>query len=268
MRTATVHDIARLIEQETPPSLAETWDNVGLQVGDGDWSVRKIWVALDATRTVIDKAVKSRIDMLITHHPLLFRPLKTLDLATPIGHILEKTVRHRLAVYSAHTNLDRVKGGVNDILADRLGLRDPVIMDAEQNGEKGGFSRMGILDTPRLLKAYVKMLKKNLGLSHIRFSGDPKMAIHKVALCAGSGSGLLDVFLGSDADVFVSGDLKYHDARRIQDYGRGLIDIGHFHSEYLFIEVWMGRLQESIHRNDFDVIVQHCPMETDPFTVL
>ncbi len=267
MRIATVHDIVRIMEVDVPVHLAEAWDNVGLQVGHGDWTVHRIWVALDAARAVVEGAVKHGVDMLITHHPLLFKPLQVLDLATPAGHLLDQAIRNRLAVYSAHTNLDRVKGGVNDILAEQLGLPEPLVMDGLET-EKVGFLRMGSLASPLTLGAYAERLKKNLGLSHVRFVGNPDMRVQKVALCAGSGSGFVDAFLSADTDVFVSGDFRYHDARKAEDHEKGLIDIGHFGSEQIFLESWAKRIGRAMRQNNFDVEVERCPLETDPFAVL
>lgn len=268
MREATVQDIAGLVEAFAPCSLAANWDNVGLQIGGRDWPVHRVRVALDAARTVIDAAINDRADMLVTHHPLFFRPIKTLDFSTPLGRILEKAFHHRLAIYSAHTNLDRVTGGVNDTLARRLGLENALPVDSESVDEDGGFFRIGILAPPRNLSDYAKCLKERLGLPHLRFAGDAKTSIRKVALCAGSGSGFVDLFLDSDADVFVSGDLKYHDARKVEDHGRALIDIGHFYSENLFLDVWIDQLREAIDKNKWDVNVERCTGETDPFTVI
>ncbi len=268
MTTAVVRDIVRCLDQDTPLHLAESWDNVGLQVGDGDWPVERIWVALDCGRTVVEAAAASGVHMLITHHPLLLEGVKRFDLATPLGYILEKSLAHRLAIYAAHTNLDCVPGGVNDALARRLQLQDPRVLDAFPGEEKRGFTRIGALQGTWTLASYTESLKERLGLSHIRFSGDSRMEIHQVACCAGSGSAFMDTFLSSDAQVFVSGDLKYHDARKAQEHGRGLIDIGHFHSEYLFLDIWTDRLRRAFARNRMHVSIDPCPVEKDPFVVL
>ena len=118
----SVQDIINLMEELAPSRLAESWDAVGLQVGRKDRPVRLIWVALDPLPEVVAAACDQHVDLLITHHPLLFQPVKNLDFNSPIGSILYQAAVNQLAVYSAHTNLDKVSGGLNDILAKRIGL--------------------------------------------------------------------------------------------------------------------------------------------------
>ena len=114
---ATVAEIVEIMNQLAPPLLAEEWDNVGLQVGAAQWDVEHIIVALDPSPGVIADAASRKADMVITHHPLIFRPLSSIDFATPTGRSIETAARGKMAVYSAHTNLDSVRGGLNDILA-------------------------------------------------------------------------------------------------------------------------------------------------------
>ena len=117
---ATVADIAKIMETIAPSWLAEKWDNVGLQIGDPLWPVKKIRVALDPTREVVESCCEDGIDLLLTHHPLIFKPLKRIDLGTPQGSLFEKAIAHRMAIYAAHTNFDRLAGGLNDILARKI----------------------------------------------------------------------------------------------------------------------------------------------------
>ena len=118
----TVADIIKIMETVAPGRLAEEWDNVGLQIGQKDWPVRHIWIALDPLYDVVEAACQHDVDLLITHHPLIFQPLKSIDFSTPVGEIIRAAGESRTAVYSMHTNLDSAAGGVSDILADRNGL--------------------------------------------------------------------------------------------------------------------------------------------------
>ena len=119
---ATVGDFIDIMESFAPVSLAEDWDNAGLQVGHRDWSVKTVWVALDPLPLVVEAACRNGVDLLITHHPLIFRPLKAVDFAEPTGRSILHAAQNRLAVYAAHTNFDSVTGGLNLIFAGRLGL--------------------------------------------------------------------------------------------------------------------------------------------------
>ncbi len=270
MKTATVDDIIEVMETIAPPSLAETWDNVGLQVGRGDWPVKTVWVALDPTPGVVGAACDENVDLLITHHPLLFRPLRSIDFSTPVGEIIRMAASRRVGVYSAHTNLDSAAGGVNDALADRIGLTGirPLESAASPEHPGQGIGRVGALEAPASLLDLAKRIKAELGLNTVRLVGDPDLPVRDAAVCSGSGGGLMKRFFASGAQVYISGDLGYHDARAAKDEGRGLIDIGHFASEHLVVDVLARRLRDVFSRRGVDVAVTACGLETDPFRML
>jgi len=275
---ATVSDIADVMNKLAPRLLAEEWDNVGLQIGDPQQEVTNIWIALDPTLSVLEAACRENVDLLITHHPLIFRPLKSIDFQTPIGRLLNMAVRHKLAIFSAHTNLDIVDGGTNDILSERLGLKNLMILKKTSDTCKNklpdtddsvqGLGRIGTLETPLALNAFAKMIKKKMGLRTIRFAGNPSLVVTDVAVCSGSGSGLLSDFFASSAQVYVSGDLKYHDARDVEAANLGMIDIGHFSSEELIIHALKERLKLILAAKGLEVNVEACDLEKDPFLVL
>jgi dinuclear metal center YbgI/SA1388 family protein len=264
-----VADIIQAMEKIAPPELAEEWDNSGLQVGSRLWPVRKIWVSLDPHPVVIQAAAAQKVDMVITHHPLLFRPLSCLDLDNPVGNILATAITSQIAVYAAHTNFDCAGDGMNDILAQRIGLKDSVPLVSEEECRGGdrqlGLGRVGILPEPMSLRELAQSIKTAMDLSMVRISGDPHLSVQQVALCSGSGSGLLDSFLATEAQVYISGDLHYHDARTTQDFGRGLIDIGHFPSERIMIESVADQLRETAGFEDWPVSIEPCYLEKDPF---
>ncbi|HSO19151.1 MAG TPA: Nif3-like dinuclear metal center hexameric protein, partial [Desulfosarcina sp.] len=121
--TATVAQLVRILDRLAPPRLAESWDKVGLQIGSRDWPVNKVWTALDPLPEVVAAACRSDVDLLITHHPLFFKPIQSIDCMTPQGRIAEMALSRKLAVFCAHTNLDSAAAGVNDVLAGRMGLQ-------------------------------------------------------------------------------------------------------------------------------------------------
>ena len=268
---ADVKDIIGLMEDIAPGNLAEEWDNSGLQIGDQSWPVKKVLVALDPSPSVIESACKKNADLLITHHPLIFKPLKNLILDTPLGKIIDLSVRHRLAIFSAHTNLDSVKGGLNDFFAEKIGLRNLslLVSDTADPLHPGvsphGIGRIGELETPISLASFSEKIKSEFGLSALKVSGLLDMTVHKVAVCTGSGSGLMKQFFATDADVYISGDLKFHDAKDAQMNHRGLIDVGHFASEAIMIDLITDRLNEQIKEKGLDICVEAFKEEEDPF---
>jgi dinuclear metal center YbgI/SA1388 family protein len=287
--TVAVSDIIELMDQIAPPYLAEEWDNVGLQIGDRRWTVRRVGVALDAGLEVVNAANQMKVDLLVTHHPLIFKPLTAIDCQTPLGTILQKAIQHRLSIFSAHTNLDKSKGGLNDILARRIGLIDCTVLDETATHDCGalnvnaaadnkenldrmsyheGLGRVGTLSKSMALKDFALEVKKKLTLDAIKIVGNPGLLVKKVAVCTGSGSSLLNAFFKSGAQVYISGDLRFHDARDVEAADLALIDIGHFPSEYLMVASLVKRLAQIISQNRLDVEVCACGSEKDPFMVL
>lgn len=275
---ATVADVIREMEHLAPSRLAEDWDNVGLQVGRGDSDVKNVWVALDPTPDVVAAACRTGVDLLVTHHPLVFKPLKSIDLATPIGQTIARAVRSGMAIFTAHTNLDSAAGGLNDLLARRIGLTDLEVLGGWadrasrgqtlagiQDGGPVGLGRIGTLPETETLHRWARHIKHLFGLESLRVAGDPDLMVRRVALCTGSGSSLLADFFASDAQVYLSGDLRYHDARAVEEKGRGLVDMGHFASEFLVVEDLARRLSKRLAAAGFDIKVTPCGLEKDPF---
>jgi GTP cyclohydrolase I len=267
--TATLNDIIRVMEALAPSALAEPWDNSGLQVGRDDQPVKLIWIALDPSIEVVGAACRNQVDLLITHHPLFFKPIKSLDNSTPTGKIVRQAILHNLAVFSAHTNLDAVSEGINDALAARLGLENVRMLPCGDEplmpGKNMGMGRVGDLEKPLKLADFVQRTKERLALDAVKAAGRKDLMVQQVAVCCGSGSSLMSLFFVSGAQAFVSGDLKYHDARDAEATGRGLIDIGHFASEHLFLDILEQKLIREFTARRMDVMVCGYKMEKDPF---
>jgi len=371
--TATVAQFVRILDHLAPPRLAESWDNVGLQIGNRDWPVKKVWTALDPLPEVVARACENDVDLLVTHHPLFFKPVKRIDCSSPLGGIAEMALSHRLAIFSAHTNLDSVPGGVNDVLAGRIGLhkarvlagpadadmcklvvfvpsnRVKIILDtlfAMEAGRMGnyaccsfrcegvgtflpgagstpavgntgvltevqesrieilvanadlsavvhalkkvhpyetmaydvypltvrdrraGMGRVGELESPLPLGALAAKLKAALNLSAVKIVGKADRVVETVAVCSGSGASLMTAAIATGAQAYVSGDLGYHTARDAQQAGIGLIDIGHFGSEHLVIDVLAALIRESAKASGLSATVEAVDTEQDPFHYL
>lgn len=268
-------DLITMMERIAPPSLAEAWDNSGLQIGSGEWSIRRIWVALDPLPAVVHAASERGVDLLVTHHPLFFNPIKQLDLATSLGQVIETAIKGRMAIYSAHTNLDSTHDGINDILAKMIGIKDtqalvPAKEAMEIDGQVResrmiGLGRIGDLDHPASSVRVAEKLKKRFDLQSIRMAGSAGRKIRRVAVCSGAGGSLLDLFLKSDADLYISGDFRYHDARTVEEAGKAMIDLGHFASERIIIDVLVHKLAEACRNEGYAISVEPCNLEHDPF---
>lgn len=264
----TVNDVLTAVESIAPAALAEEWDNIGLQAGSRQWPVKRVLTALDPTAEVIREARNRKADVLVTHHPLIFSPLRALDLDTPPGKLLQELVCHHIAVISAHTNLDSVQGGVNDILASCLAVKGLTVLQPAAEDAYCGLGRIGNLPERSTLANLAAAIKSRMEIPHIRFAGDPQLPVDRVALCSGSGASLLRTFLASDAQVYVTGDVRYHDAREVEAYGRGIIDIGHYESEHILLQSFAKQLTDQMSASGMDVLVEACVSEQAPFTTI
>lgn len=271
--TVCVEDICQVMEAIAPARLAESWDNVGLQVGHRRWPVATVMVALDPLTAVVAAACRAGAGLLVTHHPLIFKPLQRLDLETPLGAIIAMALEHRLAIFSAHTNLDSAADGLNDLLARRIGLTlegalsplDVPSAGSLERASREGLGRVGLLPAAMTLEALARQVQTRIPAARVRFAGERDLLVKRVALCSGSGGSLLEVFAGSGCEAFISGDLRYHDARWAEENGRGLIDIGHFASEHLVVADLAQRLQAGLQQRGLRVAVTAFGDENEPF---
>jgi dinuclear metal center YbgI/SA1388 family protein len=259
-------DIVKVLERMAPPALAEAWDNAGLQIGELQRPVRSVWVALDPGPDVVAGACRAQVDLLVTHHPLFFRPVKRIETDTPLGSAVEQALRHGVAIYCLHTNLDAAADGLNDLLARRLGLRrlQPLVPASG----RAGIGRIGALAAPLPLAELAQAVKRRLEAAAVRMVGDPGLRVTRVALVTGSGGSLVGAFLTSSAEAFISGDLRYHEVREIEYARRGAVDVGHFHSEHLMAEAVAQRLRRAFGRRRPGLRVQVCPLENEPFATV
>ncbi len=364
-----IHDLVGLVHKLYDPELAAEWDNVGLQVGDLAAPLDKVLVALDPSLSAIQAAQHAGAQALVTHHPLLFRPITRLTPDDAVGEVLWNAIRGGVAIVSAHTNLDCAVNGLNDWLAERLGVEQSspmqpvagtylklivfVPLEHAQNvadalfsagaghighydqvsfrsrgegtfrpgeganpfiGEVGqgevveevrletilpkrklasvlekmqkahpyeevaydlvplqnqvpgaGLGRIGRLPQATTLDAFAAQVKSALGCDHLRLIGAGDRAIHKVAICGGSGAGLLQTAHRQGADVLVTGDVKYHEARQAEELGVALIDAGHFATEKLMIEHVAESLREVARQRHWEIVFETYNGEEDPF---
>ena len=364
----TVRQIVDQVEKIASPAFALPEDPTGLQTGSMDWEVRLLMLALDANLDTIQQAVSCNAGMLLAHHPLIFKPLGQIDTQSPIGQVVALSLENRIAVYSAHTNLDAARRGINWTLADHMNLKDAQVLcgtgpervklvtfvprDSADElrdalfaagaggigaythcsfssegagtfygtqethpavGEPGGLERVPevrletVLDldmvNPTMMALrehhpyeepavdFYSLLpveaEQGLGLvgdlplessveevtldlvtlldaKAARLVGDRESRVRRLALCAGSGSSLLESAARSGADLFVTGDLKYHDAREAQEAGLAVLDIGHFAPEKYGLEMFGVTLESEMIATGAEVEIIYA-QEKDPF---
>lgn len=219
-----VGQVISFIENWALPTLARPGDNIGLQVGDSDWLVKAIFLTTDPTLAALRRALTKGANLCVSHHPLIFRPLSSLKGAS---EALLFAVKNDVAIYSAHTNLDVVQGGINDVLIDKLGL---VNSQPLQEGGLPPMGRLGELKKTVSLKELAKLVQDKLGVE-VKVLGDLKKLITKVALCGGGGSSLLRNAFEQKADVFITGDVNHHAGLLALDLGLAVIDATHLATE-------------------------------------
>ena len=227
-----VSDILKAVEQLAPGYMKMDWDNVGLLCGDPDQEVTKILVALDPFEDVAREAHEIGAQLVLTHHPLIFRPCKSVTESDPVGRTLRYMIKQDISAINAHTNLDCAPGGVNDVLAERLGLEQVEVIDpqgVDAQGRPWGLLRKGSV-RQQPLEEFLQTVKKALSCPGLRYVSGGRM-VKNVAVGGGAcGSELMDA-VRAGCDTFVTSDLKYNQFWDARDYGINLIDAGHFYTE-------------------------------------
>ncbi len=237
---AAVNDIIKIMDSIAPRNLAESWDNAGFLVGRRDNAVKKIMVALDVSPEVVQQAVEHKADMLITHHPPIFKPLKNICDSSWQSKLLLECIEHGIAVYSAHTSLDSVLGGVNDVLAAKLGITQTIPL-VKNDDNDGALGRIGVLPHKMAFADFCAQVKKALGLPFVTGISAGR-DVYKVALCGGAGGDFVAEAIAQGADTYVTADIKYHTAQDAAFSGLNLVDGTHQGTELPVVTVLADKL--------------------------
>ena len=230
-------DVMYEIEKEYPLNYALSWDNVGLLVGRDDKEVKRIYIALDATDEVIDEAVRTGADMLITHHPMIFSPIKRIHNLDFVGERILKLIQNDISYYAMHTNYDVL--GMAELAGKVLDIAHTDVLDVTQTdeaGEEKGIGRIGELPETMTLEECCVYVKHKLELGSLKVFGDMNRPVRRLAILPGSGKSGIPVALAKGADVLVTGDIGHHDGLDAVEQGLAIIDAGHYGTEYIFIE--------------------------------
>ena len=253
----TVKDVLQAVEAFAPPYMKESWDNVGLLCGDPSQEVKKVLVALDPFEHVCAEAQAMGADLIVTHHPLIFQAPKSITTATSVGRSILYLCRHGISAINAHTNLDCTPGGVNDVLARTLGLKDITVMapnGTDEDGNPWGLLRTGIFDGD--LPVFLSHVKETLHTPTLRYA-DGGRPVHKVAVGGGSCAGALVEAFHAGCDTFVTADVKYNQFWDAQDLGMNLIDAGHFYTENPVVAVLAQKIREAFPEIQVNISKSH-----------
>lgn len=247
-----VDNIIKAMEKMAPKYLKEDFDNVGLMVGDKYEEVKKVLLALDCTLEVVEEAKGLNIDLIITHHPLIFSKPKSVTTDTPQGKKIIELIKNNINLYSSHTNLDSAPGGLNQTIVEMLGFESNEILEESKiNGYKNaGLGRIIRLDKEMNLEDLIEKVKSNLNINSLRVVKGHK-EIKNIAVINGSGQSFFDVSVKNGADCIITGDTTYHFALDYKEMGVSIIDTGHFASEWLVFLKTMEKIKEQFAEIEF-----------------
>lgn len=239
--------IMNCLEQLSPLRYAEEWDNVGLLVGDENQEIHHIMIALDASDYVIKEAVRQKADLLLTHHPMIFRPVKQVTTQTMTGRRILTLAGNQIAYYAMHTNFD-IKGGMAELAAARLGLQasEPLDVTVIENGIPEGIGRVGSLSEPQSIWEIAELVKRKFDLKNVMLYGNPDRRVQRVAISPGSGKSEIEKALQAGAELLITGDIGHHEGMDAVDNGLEILDATHYGLEHIFVSFLASYLTEQL----------------------
>lgn len=230
-------DIIKILEEKFPIKNAEDWDNVGLLIGNPDKNIKKIQFSIDATLEAIDKAIENKVDMIITHHPIIFKAIKNINEENILGKKIINLIKNNINVYCIHTNLDSTLDGLNDFVLKKLNIEKSKILDLDKE-KNCGIGRVFKLEEEISLSKYIEILKNKLNIKNVKLiTKNKSQKIKKIALINGSAMSYWKLANSIKVDLFITGDITYHDALDAKENNLNVIDFGHYESEHFFYEL-------------------------------
>lgn len=265
--TVRVKDILNSLNALAPFSLAEPWDNVGLLVGSPEQEATAVLAGLDPTNPLLDEAIALGANVVITHHPVIFKPLPAIDTTAPYGRLLEKALASRIAIIGYHTNYDNAAKGVSTILARQLGLEN--LVPLIPGGEDGtGLGRIGTFPAPLAATDFVARVLDVLGLASVHTAGRLPDQIATLAVCGGSGSEFAEQARLRGADAYLSAEIKHNIAVWAGETGFCIIDGTHYATEKPAIAALVTRLEQIGLREGWNIRTMQTNTERHPFVAL
>lgn len=261
-------EVLNFLEEIAPIRYQESYDNAGLIVGSADQEITNVLVSLDATPEVIDEAIALGCNLIVSHHPIVFRGLKRFNGKNYVEQSIIKAIRHDIALYAIHTNLDNVhRNGVNERICKQLELSNLQILTPNADHSRDeimvGSGMIGTLSSPSSTMEFLKGVKDKMNAGCLKYTHIVKPEVQKIAVCGGSGVFLLPAAIQQGADVFITADIKYHEF--FDTNGNiTLVDIGHFESEQYTIDL----LQELLSKNFSNFAAHYTKVRTNPVNYL
>lgn len=245
-----VNSVINLLNNEIKLKAHESWDNSGLQIGSNMADINKIMLTLDLDLEAAEYAVKEKVDLIITHHPFFFSSIKKIDIDTYEGMIAKLLIRNNINLYSLHTSYDMAEQGVTSDLAKRLKILNYEILH-KVNTDNSGYGGIGAI-SPVSIISYAKFAKEVLNAEYVKlFCNDDEKIIKKVAFCGGSGGEFIDDAINLNADLYITGDIKYHQAQKAIKSGLCIIDAGHYKTEINSLDI----LYEILEKNSIKTLL-------------
>ena len=264
-----VRDIIAAVEEFAPAALQEEYDNTGLQIGSPDQEVHGVLVGFDCTETLVEEALGRGCDMIITHHPLIYHPLRSICPSDPVGAAVIAAVKGGVAVYASHTAADKTPDGVSWAMARKLGLENVRVLAPQMPGQAGhdgqiGFGVVGDLPEALLAAEAVALVKKAFGAPVVRTSALVKEPVRTLAMCGGSGSSLISKAIEAGAQMYICGDISYH--WFFVPEGFMVVDTGHFESEVEIVRVLLSVIRKKF--PNFVSLMSDCIGTANPVNYL
>ena len=234
-------DIVDILDKQSPPEYALDWDNVGLLVGRGAKEVSRLLLCLDVTRDVCEYAVEQGFDMIVSHHPMIFKNVKKVNDASVLGDKILMLAEAGICCYAMHTNFD-TKGGMGREAARILGLKNIEVLEETLNGE--GIGEVGISEQVLSLYDYAQLVKEKFGLNNVIMYGDKETKLEKIAISPGSGKSVIGEAISKHADCLITGDIGHHDGIDAVEAGLTIIDASHYGIEKIFMNYMYNYLRD------------------------
>ena len=240
-----IKEITDAIERFAPLALQEEYDNAGLVVGDPEREVGRALLAVDVTEEVLAEAEQEGCDLVVTHHPIVFHPLKRLNETDYVQRCVARAVRWDIALYACHTNLDSTPNGMSWRLAEMLGVGNLRVLQPSETGDGAGFGVVGELPEAVDTVEFMRIIQRRLEVSVVRYSDIATSGVRRVAVCTGAGASLIGEARRAGADIYITADMKYNDFMA-PDKALTVADIGHFESEYCAIQLIFDILSKNL----------------------
>nr|WP_312576315.1 Nif3-like dinuclear metal center hexameric protein [Sedimentibacter sp.] len=228
------NDIINLLIKDIRMKPQENWDNSGLQIGNLNSDIKNVMITLDLDKEAVRAAIENKTDLIITHHPFIFNPIKSIDFNTYDGEIIKDLIKNNINLYSMHTSFDMAEYGVNHVLAKKLGIETFDVLHNINDSLNNPYGYGGVSDIKKTnIVKYAEFVKDALNCKNLKlYCNDRNKIIARVAFCGGSGSEFIQDAIKNKADVYITGDIKYHQAQDALKNDLLIIDAGHFYTEF------------------------------------